>query len=390
MKKVISENDYDRYKVYVPLKFFMNGKRQKFLSSQLEKMHPCFSDNFCFDTKFGLSKKGVFANVIVMDKLRLGEYKANYPGLTLSCNEKGESAVFVDKKKRILVTVLCCIPLLAVLGCNILMETKKQSVDDVVEIVEQDSASHLEVDDDFAYENFFAAFDENGGKIESLNWKYDGFSEQLSVNLVNCYPEVFSDFYAKNVSFSDIAYKNDVPFFSVSILKHKKSSPVNQSQIDFPGKEDYRTSIRNLLRENSIKIVNENYLPFKVRFRISEKNVQDKILSRLNKVVSDYNLFVKEISLTMCDLGLVEMEITFSKDFSYYTENPILNFIETRWDDFAIKHSQKNSPAKSIKVIAAGGSNQKNISEKKLGTIIHADGEKVEFYKTVKGVIRNE
>ena len=111
MQKMISEKDYERYKIFVPLKTFVYGRQKKYISSELEKLHPCFSDDYCFDSKFKVSKKGLYANVVVMEKLRLGEYKAEYPRADLTCQEKDQGKIFVEKKTKIFITILLAVTL---------------------------------------------------------------------------------------------------------------------------------------------------------------------------------------------------------------------------------------------------------------------------------------
>ena len=68
--------DYDFYTIPVPVKAVLNRNKKHYISSQLEKLHPCFSDDCSFDTHLHLKKTGIKADVVVMQKLKLAEYKS--------------------------------------------------------------------------------------------------------------------------------------------------------------------------------------------------------------------------------------------------------------------------------------------------------------------------
>ncbi len=76
MQNEIKKKDLEKYEVIIPF-FDIAGKRKKqFLSSELEKLHPCFSDEFAFDSGFKkISKKGMLADVLVVNKYKLAEYE---------------------------------------------------------------------------------------------------------------------------------------------------------------------------------------------------------------------------------------------------------------------------------------------------------------------------
>ena len=47
---VIKKQDYERYEIVVPFSSLLGRRRKSFFSSELEKRHPCFSDEFAFDS----------------------------------------------------------------------------------------------------------------------------------------------------------------------------------------------------------------------------------------------------------------------------------------------------------------------------------------------------
>ena len=71
---VIKRNDFEQYEILIPFSSSLGKKRKQFICSQLEKMHPCFSDEFAFDSFVKkVTRKGLTEEVYVMNKLI--EYK---------------------------------------------------------------------------------------------------------------------------------------------------------------------------------------------------------------------------------------------------------------------------------------------------------------------------
>ena len=74
MRNMILQKDYEKYELILPYKAALGRARQRFIYSELEKMHPCFSDEFCVDSSFKkFTKMGISSDVIVMHKFKLAE-----------------------------------------------------------------------------------------------------------------------------------------------------------------------------------------------------------------------------------------------------------------------------------------------------------------------------
>ena len=81
-----SPDFYDYYSIPFPVKSVGRIQKNKYLCSQLEKLHPCFSDDCCFDSRLKLSVHGLQADVVVMQKFRLAEYKSQNHHKPIGCN----------------------------------------------------------------------------------------------------------------------------------------------------------------------------------------------------------------------------------------------------------------------------------------------------------------
>ena len=110
MKKACNVLDYDFYSFDYPLSKvgFAKEKRNSFICSQLEKMHPCFSDDCCFDYKLRLNKNKLRADVVVMQKFRLAEYKNQRKKIYIP---EGKMTAFYSRAK-VWVFVVCILLLL--------------------------------------------------------------------------------------------------------------------------------------------------------------------------------------------------------------------------------------------------------------------------------------
>ena len=63
-ENVIRKEDFERYEVLLPYKVAAQNKGRKFIYSELEKMHPCFSDEYSFDSAtHGVCSKGLKTDV---------------------------------------------------------------------------------------------------------------------------------------------------------------------------------------------------------------------------------------------------------------------------------------------------------------------------------------
>ena len=99
--------DYDFYSILIPVQGIIKKWRDKYLYAELVKRHPCFSDSCCYDSRLRISRQGIFADVVVMQKFRLAEYLANHAQALRFVGVDGESShlaydwIACQGKKRI-------------------------------------------------------------------------------------------------------------------------------------------------------------------------------------------------------------------------------------------------------------------------------------------------
>ncbi len=108
MKQIIQKKDFESYEIILPFSAIAGKRRKQYLCSELEKMHPCFSDEFAFDSAVKkISRKGLCAEVVVMNKYRLAEYedkrRFSGKGFRLELNPEktgktGKKALFLRRR----------------------------------------------------------------------------------------------------------------------------------------------------------------------------------------------------------------------------------------------------------------------------------------------------
>ena len=99
---VLKNTDYEKYEIVMPFTALIGKRRNHFLCSELEKLHPCFSDEYAYDTKLKrISKKGFFSDVFVINKYKLAEYegKRTLSGLGFFINDsKNKNAITLSHR----------------------------------------------------------------------------------------------------------------------------------------------------------------------------------------------------------------------------------------------------------------------------------------------------
>lgn len=113
-KAFILREHYDYYEIKMPRIIMRKKSRDTFIYRELEKMHPLFSSRCCYDARFILKKGKAVAQVAVMDRMRLAEYRTSCPRKVLFLEGKRRSVFSKDFHSAFLVP-LCTAALFT--GC---------------------------------------------------------------------------------------------------------------------------------------------------------------------------------------------------------------------------------------------------------------------------------
>lgn len=174
-KTIVKASDYEFYRIFLPWKCIFSHRRN-FIVSQLEKMHPRFSANCCYDTKYSLEKKNLLAEVVVMEKASLAQYKSGGGKLYLE-NEKNRK-VFSGGTKILQACSLALLVLSGIFSFRIaksLMAPESSSSEEICSQILEDekvlaapekSLSHAEE----LISSVFASVSSHGGKVATFSY----------------------------------------------------------------------------------------------------------------------------------------------------------------------------------------------------------------------------
>lgn len=386
-KKFIVEKDYERYTVHLPWSIILKGKTNKYIYNELEKKHPCFSDEWCFERKSSLKKNGVESDVVVMNKFTLAEYKQRFPGKRLYL-ENFEKRDFASKEYvRLYVLVgLFLILLWALVGIRFAISKNK-----IVVVEESAEVSQITEKRTDLVMKFLDFVEKNNGRFSSLNWICDGSTEVFTAEVSLLFPEQILELSTGNeIEISNVQYKDGLPRFSITI-KDKVKDDKNEGK----GLQNNtnRALIRQIFTDFNIQLEEEKSKQLGFRFTCPHyKEIDGE--GFLSEVVS----FCKNTHIGISRLELLRIENKNGADgFSgqiFFDENMSfgkgINPEALAWRmNLIVEKNRKQieafSPAKvrsSRPITTTKGTY--------IGEILRSDGVRVRFYKNSQGKILKE
>ena len=244
-----SSDDYDFYSISLPVKVLLHQQKNRYISGQLEKLHPCFSDDCSFDSHLRLEKTGLKADVVVMQKYKIAEYKALHKRLFVK--ERQNIHFFSNKTFVPFCISIVIIVILFFVFFSKFFQNKKQAkilTDNNQKKLLSDFSVNTEVQHFFAPE-LLNQISELKGFVSDFVWTYDGYNESVSVLIKGLYPEQL-DFGSQNLQFSSVSFEKSIPCFSVSCENKINQISVIEIQNLSNQKNDFR---KNLLKNNIFK-----------------------------------------------------------------------------------------------------------------------------------------
>ena len=302
---VVNKNDYELYLMNVPLTLF-GKKRRQFIKRELEKVHPCFGEQFSFDSRRCLRKGKVQTLIAVMDKVKVLEYKRNKAsGLHLEGVRTG--AMFDGHGKNIAVSLLILFVLISVFStvASISRRKTRSEKTNVAEesynyISEAQAVVPLTSGCKEILEDCLGKIKENDGEIKSFSVEIEDAGENdflmINLSLHNMFPEKMfpdkSDDESLESSFSTVSYRSDEPSFDYS-LKAK----IGKETSSVPDKNQV-SEIRSVLG-GCCEIREEDFVGGMFRCDLAEKN----FIELFERVSSMENISLKGISLVKNNRG---------------------------------------------------------------------------------------
>ncbi len=273
-KTMVKSSDYELYKVPLPWKILLRNDRNSFIVSELEKRHPRFSGNCCYDTRYVVDRHNLIADIVVMDKSSLAEYR-NCGGELFLEKEKNRN-VFSGKSKIIRALTIFLILLAGILSFRIVISLLEDEAA-IVELVSENDSNDV-AEETFAEENpleklvgeVFSSVSARGGKISSFSFSRRNTANerigQCKFSIFGCNSEDVA-----NARYCAVSFKNNEPHFDLVLPFTEKIRSENPSEKtirisqgqnpDFEAEDLGLSSLRNRLRALGAVIESEHDEP---------------------------------------------------------------------------------------------------------------------------------
>ncbi len=386
-----SPDYYDFYSIPFPVKSVGRIQKNKYICAQLEKIHPCFSDDCCFDSKLRISNHGLQADIVVMQKFRLAEYKSQHQHKPIYIEELRKIPFFKDYKSRTRnLIIAAAIGVLAVMMIFVVQGRQKRVKNEVLGASVAQASSQLNVElqpsDSFLQiKTLLETVALNDGKITGFSWKLNGFSHSCDVSVKNIYPEQLLKALPQ-LTVSSVTYERNIPLMATQINMNLNSSNfVNDADVPV---NELAAAFRNFVLQKNISIVEETVKPCGIKVRLPAKI---ELLQSLFEYLLREQISVSSLSINAGKesvLVSIGFSLTQIKNQDVMFESIIENaevFFEKETlaaqPDFTRQNASPKPPKKS---------QTDNKKETAIGKIIRTDGTTIEFYKDENGRIKQK
>ena len=374
--------DYDFYTIPFPLKALKKGQKLRFLNGELGKLHPCYSDDCCFDSYLRLEKSGLKADVVVMQKYKLAEYKQQNGHKPVFVKERQKHPFFISNKSfKFSFWFILVFLLFIFLLVFSLMFSGKTVVQDVftepVVTVQQEPVVPVT--------KLLETIKTAGGTITSFSWQTDGFKERVSVQVSGVFPEQLSHDFPE-ATFSSVSYRDRKPFVSFELNRKMMAAVVSQNRSASVSQnfDMQRVELRDFLSQNKIELIEEGVSPYSLKLNVPSAVYEvffDFIAGHDEKSICVSSVLVQGRGQNN-GAETLRIDLVFSTDF-YCDCRQLLSALGKCSALFYVEQSpeQKTVPEKQI-------INHEN--KLKVGQILHPDGSVTEFFKDQNGKIFRE
>lgn len=402
---VIEKNDFEKYEVLLPFYAAIGKRRKNYLCTELEKMHPCFSDEYSFDSAIhGVCEKGLKTDVLVMSKYKLAEYEGRrrFSGTGFFVENESRRFRFPFFMSNTWKGTLAGIVLCFVLGgagviCGVkgrVVLDKKISSDEgigidqkiAIEAGDKNPADLIEAGKKLS-EDFFEAVKNAKGVIDFFEWENDGFNEKIIASVYGVFPENLSDLKQNNVT-----YENGLPHINVSFTERLASGDMHGGRGDFSVSvsdkfsglpQKIRTAILHsgggLCEENGLSEDKSN--PYHVDFQCQTGSQVQNCLREINGLAGEAGVAVCGVSVRRDGKNGFKIGVSIASVFS---DGFDLSLIYE--NIFLFRNMMENQNTATVKnVVAIHKTSDKGKISNKIGEIRRADNSLVIYYKNENG-----
>ena len=346
-KCVVKNSDYETYWIPIPFGSFLGKQKNKFLYGELEKRHPCFSDDYLFCSKTFLKNRKLESKVFVMDKMKLAEYKLQYPKGQFVSEDKRKIPLFYQSQHGKKIGILILFAILIISFFQIVKNKKLHTLENnlIVDTVIESEEEKITLPDNFNFilndecECLFEIINCNKSAIKSFCWEYSNFYERFDVSVNSVFPEVVLDSLPES-KISNVNYYENKPSFNLTYEKKNVIEGLeNENQKE---NNEIIQNVRNLLLENKCTLIEETVNPRVFRFNLT---VKQKDFMHFQKE----NLFIRLGHFLYKEKIMLEL---FSFNCKKIEENAVLFDVAIRFGEYKIGESvqfiQEDENSKNI------------------------------------------
>lgn len=424
-KCVVKESDYETYWINIPFRCFLGKQKNKYLYGELEKRHPCFSDDYFFCSKIFLKNRKLKSKVFVMEKMKIAEYKLQNPKCYFVTEDKRKLPLFYQslgvKKLWILILLIFLFVFFSLF--LILKSQHLHNLEDVVvEETEKVSEEEIRITDDFNFalndecECLFKIMTSNKSSIKTFLWEYSNYFERFEVFVGSVYPEYVLDSLPSS-KISNVNYYENKPSFNLS---YEKKNIIKGLQIKNQNEcNETIKNVRNLLLKNKCELIEETFYPRAFRFILTvnknaidsfeNENVfldlgdffyEEKILLEsfnVNSKKNEDDSILLEVSIGWANyrigdsIHVSKVENTSKNICEFVGKHIELFFAEIKQDEQKTKKTNfRILEDKTIGLQKREELKKSNLLKNKIGEIKNKDGSITIFYKSTNNKILKE
>lgn len=379
--KCVPEGSYEKYGFPIPLIKLFGQKRRSYICSELIKRHPCFSEDFCYDSRISFGKKGFYADVVVIDRLSFLHFQKNslFPmlfGLSFQ-NLKGKR--FASKKIK-LISGIVLMALILLFFCWHYSCAQKTRVETINTLEEEalftEKIELMEMGQSLC--DLLLLLKENSAVVKSLNWSCDGMNELVSFETSSVYPEsLLGKVDSRAVcELSSVLYHNGVPELSISV----KNKVNNYSLYNLNYDDDFKALLRSELIKMKCRIIEERAKSCAVRFEVRE-NIRELFLS-IGELAEGSGVLPILLKINKSNEEVFFVEIEFMKGEKRLKQRNVLTDIAES-ELFYIENKKQKETRQIILPVSQEIQN-------KVGEVRLNNGEKRIYYKDAAGKMRSK
>ena len=391
----INKSDCEKYQIIFPYRFLFGRRRENYLCSELEKLHPCFSDEFSFDSGFcSFTRKGIRSDVVVIHKNKLAEYegKRKLSGTGFFIEDCHKHRYFVSE--GIKVSVFACFLFLTTflisLFFHMLSHRNKDvllsdiSYDSSIESGQNSEEKNREKEAMLG-EQLIGFVKSAAGSVLFLRWKSTDAMESIEAKLRKVFPEQLS-----GMNINSVNYEKGIPEIQVSAVRANKNTNSGRGANGLPfvkskPEQELCRIIREVVARNNGAVQEEKFQPYRISFSCNTGS-SSRIFFELGKIFEEAGKKVSEVNLSSASDGVLEVLLDVGE--AEKTGAGInLNIIAANPEVFMKREKKKLSEtADSHSQIIAFSSDSKNVM--KLGEIKGGDGKTIIYFKDAEGKIK--